>query len=191
MRSAASRLHKGFSYERRFAACEAYAVKDAAAWAGQWADWAPGGAKRAEPFAHVVLDLGCGKGEYTVACAQARPDVLFVGFDVDAICTLRSAEQAAAAGVDNAVFLLVEDPFAAAEDGQRALAGASGAGGVPALAPIDAHASRASRAASGTPHRSGAPAELDLARAFAPGELACILTNFPRRSRKRRRRTCA
>ena len=60
MRSAASRLHKGFSYERRFAACETYAVKDAAAWAGQWADWAPGGAKRAEPFAHVVLDLGCG-----------------------------------------------------------------------------------------------------------------------------------
>ena len=105
--------------------------------------------------------------------------MLFVGFDVDAICTLRSAEQAAAAGVDNAVFLLVEDPFAAAEDGQCTLAGASGAGGVPALAPIDAHASRASRAASGTPHRSGAPAELDLARAFAPGELACILMNFP------------
>ncbi|WP_303251311.1 tRNA (guanosine(46)-N(7))-methyltransferase TrmB [uncultured Senegalimassilia sp.] len=179
MRSAASRLHKGFSYERRFAACEAYAVKDAAAWAGQWAYWAPGGAKRAEPFAHVVLDLGCGKGEYTVACAQARPDVLFVGFDVDAICTLRSAEQAASAGVDNAVFLLVEDPFAAVEDGRCALAGASGAGGVPALAPIDAHASRASRVASGTPHRSGAPAELDLARAFAAGELACILMNFP------------
>ena len=146
MRSAASRLHKGFSYERRFAACEAYAVKDAAAWAGQWAHWAPGGAKRAEPFAHVVLDLGCGKGEYTVACAKARPDVLFVGFDVDAICTLRSAEQAAAAGVDNAVFLLVEDPFAAAEDGQCALAGASGAGGVPALAPIDAHARAQPRA---------------------------------------------
>ena len=156
MRSAASRLHKGFSYERRFAACEAYAVKDAAAWAGQWAYWAPGGAKRAEPLAHVVLDLGCGKGEYTVACARARPDVLFVGFDVDAICTLRSAEQAAAAGVDNAVFLLAEDPFAAAEDGQCALAGASGA-----------------------PHRSGAPAELDLARAFTAGELACILMNFP------------
>ena len=172
MRSAASRLHKGFSYERRFAACEAYAVKDAAAWAGQWAYWAPGGAKRAEPLAHVVLDLGCGKGEYTVACARARPDVLFVGFDVDAICTLRSAEQAAAAGVDNAVFLLAEDPFAAAEDGQCALAGASGAGGAP-------DASRASHAASGAPHRSGAPAELDLARAFTAGELACILMNFP------------
>ena len=28
---------------------------------------------------YVVLDLGCGKGEYTVACAKMRPDVLFVG----------------------------------------------------------------------------------------------------------------
>ncbi|MEI2996493.1 MAG: methyltransferase domain-containing protein [Senegalimassilia anaerobia] len=54
----------------------------------------------------MVLDLGCGKGEYTVACAKLRPDVLFVGFDVDAVCTLRAAEAAAAAGVDNAVFLM-------------------------------------------------------------------------------------
>lgn len=198
MRSAASRLHKGFSYERRFAACKAYAVKDAAAWAGQWAYWAPGGVRRAEPFAHVVLDLGCGKGEYTVACAQARPDVLFVGFDVDAICTLRSAEQAAAAGVDNAVFLLVDDPFADAANSEdmptsSAAAGEGETSAIPmsrasernaasaahVALPIDAHASRASRTASGTPHRSGAPAELDLARVFAPGELACILMNFP------------
>ena len=50
-----------------------------------------GGSRKA--FSHVVLDLGCGKGEYTVACAKLRPDVLFVGFDVDAVCTLRAAER--------------------------------------------------------------------------------------------------
>ena len=145
MRSAASRLHKSFSFEQRFAACEGYVVKDSAAKAGLWATWAPNGAARKRPFPHVVLDLGCGKGEYTVACAKAWPDVLFVGFDVDAICTLRSAEAAAAAGVDNAVFLMAPEREGASEHQPR----------------------------------SGAPAELDLANVFAPGELACILMNFP------------
>lgn len=168
MRSAASRLHKGFSYERRLAACCDHVVAGAAAQAGAWAWWAPGGGKRQEPFSRVVLDLGCGKGEYTVACAKARPDVLFVGFDVDAICTLRSAEQAKAAGVDNAVFLLVEEATEDVALESEALPAA-----------VDAHASRASGVGQGVAHRSGAPAELDLARVFAPGELSAILMNFP------------
>ena len=106
MRSAASRLHKGFSFAKRFQACGAWICCNGAAWAGRWAAWAPGGAVREKAFTRVVLDLGCGKGEYTVACAKMRPDVLFVGFDVDAVCTLRAAEAAAAAGVDNVVFLM-------------------------------------------------------------------------------------
>lgn len=91
MRSAASRLHKGFSFAKRFRACSAWICCDGAAWAGRWDAWAPGGTVRGKAFSHVVLDLGCGKGEYTVACAKLRPDVLFVGFDVDAVCTLRAA----------------------------------------------------------------------------------------------------
>ncbi|WP_294420440.1 methyltransferase domain-containing protein, partial [uncultured Senegalimassilia sp.] len=100
MRSAASRLHKGFSFAKRFRECSDWICCDGAAWAGRWAAWAPGGKHREQAFSYVVLDLGCGKGEYTVACAKMRPDVLFVGFDVDAVCTRRAAEAAAAAGVD-------------------------------------------------------------------------------------------
>ena len=157
MRSAASRLHKGFSFAKRFRACSALICCDGAAWAGRWDAWAPGGAVRDQAFSHVVLDLGCGKGEYTVACAKMRPDVLFVGFDVDAVCTLRAAEAAAAAGVDNAVFLM---------------------DGVPSFEehPEQAHASRAS-ARQGA--RSGAPAEIDLSNVFAVGELSALLMNFP------------
>ena len=157
MRSAASRLHKGFSFSKRFQACSAWICCDGAAWAGRWAAWAPGGAVRDQAFSHVVLDLGCGKGEYTVACAKMRPDVLFVGFDVDALCTLRAAEAAAAEGVDNAVFLM---------------------DGVPAFDehPEQAHASRAS---AGERVRSGAPAEIDLSTVFAAGELSALLMNFP------------
>lgn len=126
MRSAASRLHKGFSFAKRFRECSDWICCDGAAWAGRWAQWAPRGAVRDQPFSRVVLDLGCGKGEYTVACAKMRPDVLFVGFDVDAVCTLRAAEAAAAAGVDNAVFLMDGVP----SFGDEVEAGAPAAGAV-------------------------------------------------------------
>lgn len=157
MRSAASRLHKGFSFAKRFRECSDWICCDGAAWAGRWAQWAPGGAGRDQPFSRVVLDLGCGKGEYTVACAKLRPDVLFVGFDVDAVCTLRAAEAASAVGVDNAVFLM---------------------DGVPSFEehPEQAHASRASVRKGA---RSGAPAEIDLSTVFAVGELSALLMNFP------------
>ena len=205
MRSAASRLHKGFSFAKRFRECSDWICCDGAAWAGRWAQWAPGGAVRDQPFSRVVLDLGCGKGEYTVACAKMRPDVLFVGFDVDAVCTLRAAEAAAAAGVDNAVFLMDGVPSfgdgieagiadSGAGNGKDLLRGeaiasadrqhddASGAcdaqGGARAFAKrVDqAHASRASE---GKAARSGAPAEIDLSTVFVSGELSALLMNFP------------
>ena len=171
MRTAASRLHKGFSFERRLAVCESAFEQQGAAWAGSWRFWTPttgaaaagvgaaggealadGGAaadgesladdataerlaldsaltRRDVPFKRVVLDLGCGKGEYTVACAKRTPDTLFVGIDVDPICVLRSAEEAVRENVGNAAFIHDSDP--------------------------------------------------DLARYFAPGELSAILVNFP------------
>lgn len=172
MRTAASRLHKGFSFERRLAVCESAFEQKGTAWAGSWRFWTPttgevatcaegaaggealadGGAaadgeslagdataerlaldsaliRRDVPFKRVVLDLGCGKGEYTVACAKRTPDTLFVGIDVDPICVLRSAEEAVRENVGNAAFIHDSDP--------------------------------------------------DLARYFALGELSAILVNFP------------
>ena len=58
----------------------------------------------------VILDLGCGKGEYTVAVANLHPNVLFVGLDVEEICVMRAAELAVAEGVTNAVFIYADDP---------------------------------------------------------------------------------
>lgn len=128
MRTAASRLHKGFSFERRLAVCESAFEQKGAAWAGSWRFWTPTTAataadalvKRDVPFERVVLDLGCGKGEYTVACAKCTPGTLFVGIDVDPICVLRSAEEAVREEVGNAVFIHDPDPdlshyFAAGE----------------------------------------------------------------------------
>lgn len=65
---------------------------------------------RRAPYERVVLDLGCGKGEYTVACARLRPDTLFIGLDVEGVCVMRGAELALAEGVPNAVFVWADDP---------------------------------------------------------------------------------
>ena len=101
---------------------------------GRWHTWAPSTASNAAahgdtahgstvahapaeaspaprtPYERVVLDLGCGKGEYTVACARLRPDTLFIGLDVEGVCVMRGAELALAEGVSNAVFVWADDP---------------------------------------------------------------------------------
>ena len=111
MRSARSRVGKDFNLEERMAACAAAIESDPAAWKGQWRFWACAGEeRRAEPYRKVVLDLGCGKGEYTVACAKQNPDVLFVGLDIEPICVMRAAEAALGEGVRNAVFVYGDDP---------------------------------------------------------------------------------
>lgn len=138
MRTARSRMPKDFSLEDRLAACADAVESDPASWAGAWRFWAPresaasasnhesgkdaaadafrtrpsrdASVRRETPYAHVCLDLGCGKGEYTVACAKANPDVLFVGLDIEGVCVMRGAERALAEGVSNVVFVFEENP---------------------------------------------------------------------------------
>lgn len=115
MRTTRSRLNKGFSLEERLAGATQNYEPNPVGWKGRWTSWAPHEEQRGQVYSHVVLDLGCGKGEYTVECAAARPDVLFVGIDVDGVCVVRCAERAIAQGVTNAVFVLNEEDAALSE----------------------------------------------------------------------------
>ena len=55
------------------------------------------------------LDLGCGKGEWTCACAQKHPDELWVGFDNEKVCIAMSAKKAVVeASIPNVVFALTD-----------------------------------------------------------------------------------
>ncbi|MFR8784073.1 tRNA (guanine(46)-N(7))-methyltransferase TrmB [Slackia sp.] len=116
MRTARSRMPKSFSLEERLAGCARAVESQPGSWAGSWRRWAPQEepfaerAFRERPYERVCLDLGCGKGEYTVACAKANPDVLFIGLDIEGVCVMRGAERALAEGVSNAVFVFEEDP---------------------------------------------------------------------------------
>lgn len=61
-------------------------------------------------FREVRLDLGCGKGTFTVAAAKREPDVLFCGIDTESVCIMHAAELACSEHVPNAAFLVDEDP---------------------------------------------------------------------------------
>ncbi|WP_086475872.1 MULTISPECIES: tRNA (guanosine(46)-N7)-methyltransferase TrmB [Arenibacter] len=53
----------------------------------------------------IVLELGCGKGEYTVAMAQQNAEKNFIGIDIKGARFWRGAKTAIEEGIDNAAFL--------------------------------------------------------------------------------------
>lgn len=53
----------------------------------------------------VVLELGCGRGEYTVALASREPGKNFIGVDIKGARMWRGAKTATEEGLTNAAFL--------------------------------------------------------------------------------------
>ncbi|MDE6793538.1 MAG: tRNA (guanosine(46)-N7)-methyltransferase TrmB [Muribaculaceae bacterium] len=68
----------------------------------------------------ITLELGCGKGEYTVALAKANPDRNYIGVDVKGARMWSGAKEAEENGIGNASFLRAEieniDKFFAPEE---------------------------------------------------------------------------
>lgn len=68
----------------------------------------------------VTLELGCGKGEYTVALASANADRNYIGVDIKGARMWKGASVVEEKGIDNAAFLrteieLIEQFFAPGE----------------------------------------------------------------------------
>jgi len=68
----------------------------------------------------LILELGCGKGEYTVGLAKRYPEYNFLGIDIKGARFWRGAKTALEEGIDNAKFLrtqieLVDQTFAPGE----------------------------------------------------------------------------
>lgn len=64
--------------------------------------WNSGFFKRDAP---IVVELGCGKGEYTTGLARLRPDRNFIGVDIKGARIWRGAKRAIEGGLGNAGFL--------------------------------------------------------------------------------------
>ena len=62
-----------------------------------------------EEFFHnsnpIVLELGCGRGEYTVELARLYPDMNFIGVDIKGARMWTGAKQALVEGLQNVAFL--------------------------------------------------------------------------------------
>ncbi len=68
----------------------------------------------------IVLELGCGKGEYTVALAKLHHDRNFIGIDIKGARFWRGAKTAISENLENVIFLraqieLIEKVFAPGE----------------------------------------------------------------------------
>lgn len=59
----------------------------------------------------IVLELGCGRGEYTVALAAANPDINYIGIDIKGARMWRGAKTATESGMANAAFLRTRIEF--------------------------------------------------------------------------------
>lgn len=53
----------------------------------------------------VILELGCGKGEYTIHLAQNNPNINYIGIDIKGARFWRGAKTALEMGLDNVGFL--------------------------------------------------------------------------------------
>lgn len=68
----------------------------------------------------IVLELGCGRGEYTVELARRYPEKNFIGIDVKGARLWRGARTVSEEGIENAAFLrtrieFIEGLFASGE----------------------------------------------------------------------------
>jgi tRNA (guanine-N7-)-methyltransferase len=53
----------------------------------------------------IVLELGCGRGEYTVGLAKRNPDKNYIGIDIKGARMWAGAKQAETEGISNVAFL--------------------------------------------------------------------------------------
>ena len=61
--------------------------------------------ERMEGCAQLRLEIGCGKGSFTVKTAAAHPDALFVALEREADCIVMAMEKAERLGLTNVVFV--------------------------------------------------------------------------------------
>ncbi len=59
----------------------------------------------------IVLELGCGKGEYTIGLAQRYPDKNFIGIDIKGARIWRGAKTAEEENIRNACFIRTKIDF--------------------------------------------------------------------------------
>ena len=92
------RMRKKPNLIPRLEACGPFVVTTPEEYRGRWRELMP--QARA-----VRLELGCGKGRFTVGTAQASPDVLFIAVERVPDAMVIAAERAKEMGLTNVFFI--------------------------------------------------------------------------------------
>ena len=107
------RMRKKKNLAPRMEACGAYLIRDPFALRGRWRELMP-------EARELRVELGCGKGGFTVGTAAAEPEVLLIAVEKVPDAMVVAMERAQAAGLHNVFFVvgdaaLLPDMFAPAE----------------------------------------------------------------------------
>lgn len=95
------RMRKRNNLEPRMEACSAIWIREPAQWKGKWRSLMP-------EAKEIRLEIGCGKGKFTVETAAAEPDVLLIAVERVQEAMLLGMERAMAMGLKNLVFLSLD-----------------------------------------------------------------------------------
>ena len=95
------RMRKRNHLVPRMEACSAIWLRDAKSLRGKW--------KQLMPEARELrLEIGCGKGKFTVETAEANPDILFIAVEKVQEAMLLGMERALSMGLKNLYFLSLD-----------------------------------------------------------------------------------
>ena len=92
------RMRKKPNLIPRMERCSAWLIPDPAEHRGHWRELMPGARE-------LRLELGCGKGRFTVGTAQQEPNVLFIAVERVPDAMVIAAERARDAGLTNVFFV--------------------------------------------------------------------------------------
>ena len=92
------RMRKRHNLEARMEACSAYLIEDPAALRGEWLAAFP-------EQDRLYVELGCGKGRFTVETAKAEPSALILAIEKVPDAMVLAMERARDAGVTNVRFM--------------------------------------------------------------------------------------
>ena len=95
------RMRKKKNLLPRMERCEAYQIKDPYARKGHWRELMP-------EAKEIRVELGCGKGRFTVETAAAEPDVLLIAVEKVPDAMVVAMERAAKAELHNVFFIDID-----------------------------------------------------------------------------------
>lgn len=100
MRSAGSRHSKNFDLGERLERYREGIEFDPRAVAGKWLETHGTGCRS------VQVDLGCGKGAFTIESARRHRDILFIGIDHEPFCIVYAAQKKVECRLPNVMFVV-------------------------------------------------------------------------------------